>query len=130
MGKLAELLAKERAQGEWIIQSTRGKAIDESFRTIIHEPLSNRIALLLLQLALTETINPGSDEALMNGPETELAKATRHVAAAKRIVARQRERIARRYPPLLNPPIKQPNGSRAGIRVNRNCGNHVQLRLG
>ncbi|HEY8162128.1 hypothetical protein [Methylocystis sp.] len=51
MGKLAELLAKERAQGEWIIQSTLGKAIDESFRTIIHEPLSNRIALLLLQLA-------------------------------------------------------------------------------
>ncbi len=99
---MAEFLADERAQDERMLQSALGKAIQESFQTIILEPLPDRIGLLLLQLALGKVISPETDEAplgdavaLMDEPEKLLAKATRHVAQAERIVAGQRERIVR-----------------------------------
>lgn len=102
MSTMAELMAEERARDEWILQSALGKAIHQSFQTIIHEPLPNRMALLLLQLALDKAINPGAHEApqgdvppSMDEPEKEFVKANRHVAEAERIVARQRERIVR-----------------------------------
>ncbi len=91
MTTVAKLRSMERAQDEWIIQSI-GEAIRQSFQAIIREPLPDRMALLLLQMALAETISPGNDEAwkshisgLMDEPETELEKATRHIVGAKQL---------------------------------------------
>ncbi len=99
---MAEFLAEERAQDERMLQNALGRAVQESFQTIIHEPLPNRIGLLLLQLALGKVIDPEIEEApqgdvsgLMDEPQKLLVKATRHVVQAERIVARQRERIVR-----------------------------------
>ncbi len=62
MTTVAKLRSMERAQDEWIIQSI-GEAIRQSFQAIIREPLPDRMALLLLQIALAKTISPGNDEA-------------------------------------------------------------------
>jgi hypothetical protein len=95
------LRSKEQAQDERIIQSELGKAIHHSLKTILQDPLPNRMALLLLRLALAQSAYPADGEewrgrlsTIMDAPETELDKATRHVAKAKLIVSRQRERIA------------------------------------
>lgn len=102
MATVAELLAEQRAQDEMTIQSALGNAIQQSFAAIIHEPLGDRIALLLLQLALDKVVNPVSDDgrkedtsAPTDQSEIEIDKATRHIAGAKRLVAQQRERIVR-----------------------------------
>lgn len=101
MTSMAELLTNEREHDERMLQSALGKAIQESFETIVLEPLPNRIGLLLLQLALGKVIDSGIDEAprevlaSMDEARKLLAKASRHVAEAERIVARQRERIVR-----------------------------------
>lgn len=99
---MAEFLAEERAQDERMLQNALGRAVQESFQTIIHEPLPNRIGLLLLQLALGKVIDPEIDEApqddvlaITDEPRKLLAKATQHVVQGERIVARQRERIIR-----------------------------------
>ncbi len=100
MTTVVKLRVMERAQDDWLIQSI-GRAIRQSLQTVIHEPLPNQMALLLLQLALAEGVSPCNDEAwkgrisgLMEEPETELEKAARHIAKAELIVAEQRERIA------------------------------------
>lgn len=41
MTSMAELIANERAQDERMLQSALGKAIQESFETIVLEPLPN-----------------------------------------------------------------------------------------
>ncbi len=87
MTTVAKLHSIERAPDDWIIESI-GEAIRQSLQAIIHEPIPDRMALLLLRLALAEVINPG------NEPETELDKARRLVAKAELIVARHRQRIA------------------------------------
>lgn len=96
MPTVAELLAEERAQDELIIQGALGKVINQSLSAIVHEPLPNEMALLLLQLALAESIDPGNGHitAAEDTPETEFERVTRNVANARLIVARQRERIA------------------------------------
>ncbi|MEK4034189.1 hypothetical protein WOC76_13005 [Methylocystis sp. IM3] len=101
MTTMDALRLEEQAQDERMIQSQLGKAIHHSLKTIIQEPLPNRMALLLLRLALAESAYPADGEewrgrlsTLMDAPETELDKATRHVAKARLIVSRQRERIA------------------------------------
>ncbi|QGM96066.1 hypothetical protein [Methylocystis parvus] len=90
MTTMAEALAEERAQDEWMIRSTLGKAIHQSLQTIVREPLPNEMALLLLRLAAAQATS--SNEA-WNGRLSELDIATRHVARGKLIIARQRERI-------------------------------------
>jgi hypothetical protein len=99
---MLELREKEQVQDELRLQSTLGEAIHHSLQTIIREPLPNEMALLLLQLALAQVTGPKNGEtwkshisSLIGERETELDRATWHVANAKLIVARQRERIIR-----------------------------------
>jgi hypothetical protein len=62
MASMAEILAKQREQDERIIQSALGRAVYESLLQIIREPLPNEMALLLLRLALAQTVAPANDE--------------------------------------------------------------------
>lgn len=101
MTTMAEFLSKEQEKDERIIQSELGKAIHQSFQAIVREQLPNRMALLLLQLAAAEVVKPdcraseASISTAVGVSESMLDRATRHVARAKLLIARQRERVAR-----------------------------------
>ncbi|WP_424362881.1 hypothetical protein [Methylocystis parvus] len=100
MTTMAEVLSKEREKDERIIQSELGKAIHQSFQAIVREQVPNRMALLLLQLAAAQVVKPhcrareASIPTAVGVSESKLDRATRHVARAKLLIARQRERVA------------------------------------
>ncbi len=101
MTTMAALRLEEQEQDERVVLSELGKAIHDSLETLIHEPLPNELASLVLQLGLAETGNEPNGEllesynlTLTQTPETELVRATRRVAKARLIVERQRARVA------------------------------------
>ncbi|WP_442756562.1 hypothetical protein ACNHKD_08135 [Methylocystis sp. JAN1] len=102
MSVVAELLAKERAEDERLIQSVLGNAIHHSLEAVTRKPLPEKMVLLLQKLAAIQAFAPGAQEAptlssparKKGRPETSLDRATRHIARAKQIIAYQRNRVA------------------------------------
>jgi hypothetical protein len=48
----------EISYDEWLIQRRLGKELRRSFEAMVDEPLPERMALLLMELALAQSIKP------------------------------------------------------------------------
>ncbi len=54
----ANLGPGETSYDEWIIQRRLGKELRRSFEAMVEEPLPEHMALLLLELALAQSLKP------------------------------------------------------------------------